>query len=319
MRHVRPASIVHHHIAVDRIATTVAQLDGLRHAARQGVEVEDTARCWSGPHMVHGPLYLGHALLRMGDIDRARRHFGLCFDTGLPEAALALAGTYDPGILGKANRHHADAESCRAVVPAMAPALGRARCHIAGDQSSSTDRYPDAGLNRLHQGQLVQTHLMVQIGSSGKARCAAQCRTSGKRRNAVGGPMWPTEVRVFRLSGQRCASLMMPGITALRAPCRKAGKRGEIGRYWLPLVLPTSRLTKPAAWPSLRVLEFDLCGRAAWTSRLSCFASWAAYSRYSSTAAGATTWWRSRPLSWHCCWAPCRQRRRFPDSATRPP
>ena len=30
-------------------------------------------------------------------------------DAGLPEAALALAGTYDPGILGKANRHHADA------------------------------------------------------------------------------------------------------------------------------------------------------------------------------------------------------------------
>ena len=79
--------------------------------------------------------------------------------------------------------------------------------------------------------------LMVQLGSSGKARCAARCGASGKRRNAAGGPIWTTEGRVFRPSGQRCTSLMMPGITALGAPCRKAGKPGEKGHYYLPLVL----------------------------------------------------------------------------------
>ena len=58
--------------------------------------------------MVHGPLHLGHALLRRGDIHRARRHFRACLNAGLPEAALALAGTYNPTVLGASNSSHAD-------------------------------------------------------------------------------------------------------------------------------------------------------------------------------------------------------------------
>ena len=75
------------------------------------------------------------------------------------------------------------------------------------------------------------THLMGQIGSSGKERCAVRCGVSDKRRDAPGGPIWPTEGRVLRLSGRRCASLMIPGITALGAPCRQTGEPGEMGHY----------------------------------------------------------------------------------------
>ena len=78
------------------------------------------------------------------------------------------------------------------------------------------------------------TPLMVQIGSPGKARRDAGHRASAATQS--GGPIWTTEGRVFRPSGQRCTSLMMPGITALGAPCRKAGKPGEKGHYCLPLV-----------------------------------------------------------------------------------
>ena len=56
---------------------------------------------------------------------------------------------------------------------------------------------------------------MVQTGSTGKARCAARCGASGKRRNVAGGPIRPTEGRVFRPPGQRCTSFMMLDITAL--------------------------------------------------------------------------------------------------------
>ena len=37
---------------------------------------------------------------------------------------------------------------------------------------------------------------MDQISYSGKARRAARCGASGKRRNAVGGLIWPTKGRV---------------------------------------------------------------------------------------------------------------------------
>ena len=74
-------------------------------------------------------------------------------------------------------------------------------------------------------------HLMGQIGATGKERCAGRCGASDKRRDAAGGPIWPTGGRGFRPSGQRCTSLMMLGITALGAPCRKAGKPGEMDHY----------------------------------------------------------------------------------------
>jgi hypothetical protein len=38
---------------------------------------------------------------------------------------------------------------------------------------------------------------MGQIGSTGKARRAARCGASGKRRNAAGGPICPTEGRLL--------------------------------------------------------------------------------------------------------------------------
>ena len=82
--------------------------------------------------------------------------------------------------------------------------------------------------------------LMAQIGWSGKKRCAVRCGVSGKRRDAAGGPIWTTEGRFFRPSGLRCASLMMRGITALGAPCRKAGKTGEMGHSCLSLVSPVT-------------------------------------------------------------------------------
>ena len=87
------------------------------------------------------------------------------------------------------------------------------------------------------------TDLMGQTGSSGKARCAARCGASGKRCNAAGGPVWPIGDRVFRHSGQRCASLLMLGITALGAPCRNAGKPGEMSHYCRPLVLWVTQFT----------------------------------------------------------------------------
>jgi hypothetical protein len=48
---------------------------------------------------------------------------------------------------------------------------------------------------------------MGQIGSTGKARRAARCGASGKRRNAAGGPICPTEGRLLLRRG-RVALLM---------------------------------------------------------------------------------------------------------------
>ncbi len=42
------------------------------------------------------------------------------------------------------------------------------------------------------------THLMGQIGLSGKERCAVRCGVSGKHRDAPGEPIGPTEGRVIR-------------------------------------------------------------------------------------------------------------------------
>ena len=79
------------------------------------------------------------------------------------------------------------------------------------------------------------THLMVQIGSSGKARCAAPGhRASATTRPA--GRYGPPEAGFSGLPDSVAASLMMAGITALGAPCRKAGKSGEMSHYYLPLV-----------------------------------------------------------------------------------
>ncbi len=77
------------------------------------------------------------------------------------------------------------------------------------------------------------TRFMGQTGLSGKQRCAVRCRVSDKHRDAPGGPVWR--------SGQRCSSLMMPGITALGAPCRKTGEPGEMGHYLCTLVLACRR------------------------------------------------------------------------------
>ena len=63
-----------------------------------------------------------------------------------------------------------------------------------------------------------------------------RCGVPDKHRDAPGGPVWPTEGQALRLSGQRCASLMMLGITVLGAPCRKAGEPGEMGHYPCTLV-----------------------------------------------------------------------------------
>ncbi len=48
---------------------------------------------------------------------------------------------------------------------------------------------------------------MDQSGSFGKARRAARCGISGKRRNTADEPLWPTEGRVF-LSHGRVALLI---------------------------------------------------------------------------------------------------------------
>ena len=80
------------------------------------------------------------------------------------------------------------------------------------------------------------THFMGQTGLSGKERCAVRCGVSDKRRDAPGGPVWPTEGQVLRPSGQRCAALVMPGITALDAPCRKTAEPGEMSHYLCTLV-----------------------------------------------------------------------------------
>ncbi len=80
------------------------------------------------------------------------------------------------------------------------------------------------------------TRFMGQTGSSGKERCAVRCGVSVKHRDAPGGLVWPTEGQVLRPSGQRCAALVMPSITALGAPCRKAAEPGETGHYPCTLV-----------------------------------------------------------------------------------
>ena len=104
------AVIASHHFSIDRFATTVAQLDDLQQAtARRDAPKSGAPRCWSAPHATHGPLHHGHALMRSGDINRAREHFRACLEAGLPEAALALGGTYDASKLGKAQRRNADA------------------------------------------------------------------------------------------------------------------------------------------------------------------------------------------------------------------
>ncbi len=48
----------------------------------------------------------------------------------------------------------------------------------------------------------IRNHLMVQIGSFGKAQCEARCGSSGERCNAADGPIWTTEGRVFTSAGK---------------------------------------------------------------------------------------------------------------------
>ena len=86
------------------------------------------------------------------------------------------------------------------------------------------------------------THLMVQIGSSGKARCAERCGHRASAATRPAGRYDPPEAGFSGLPDSAAASLMMPGITALGAPCRKAGKPGEMCQYYLPLVLSRSIL-----------------------------------------------------------------------------
>ncbi len=63
----------------------------------------------------------------------------------------------------------------------------------------------------------TRNRLMVQIGSLGKARCAARCGASGKRRNVADGPIWTTEGRVFTPSD--CVTVPLWTEGPRREPC----------------------------------------------------------------------------------------------------
>ena len=103
------------------------------------------------------------------------------------------------------------------------------------------------------------THFMGQTGSSGKERCAARCGVSGKHRDAPGGSVCPTEGQVLWPSGLRCASLMMPGITVLGAPCRKTAEPGEMGHYLCTLVLARSEINALDLFVGLDFLNGPRC------------------------------------------------------------
>ena len=51
---------------------------------------------------------------------------------------------------------------------------------------------------------------MNQISLTGKARRAARCGASGKRRNAAGGLIWPTEGRVVLTRGDVALLMRCP-------------------------------------------------------------------------------------------------------------
>ena len=80
-------------------AVTPASLRRVHPDADDTAEGQAAPQCWTRLAGEPRPLTAGHVLMQRGDIVGARRHFTECLDQGLPEAALALASSYDPEYL----------------------------------------------------------------------------------------------------------------------------------------------------------------------------------------------------------------------------
>ena len=63
-----------------------------------------------------------------------------------------------------------------------------------------------------------------------KARCAARCGASGKRRNTGDGLIWPTEGRFFGPPDGVVFRLWSGKTTARNTPGQKTRKNGQMGQ-----------------------------------------------------------------------------------------
>ncbi len=95
---------------------------------------------------------------------------------------------------------------------------------------------------------LILTHFMGANRPAGQARRAARCGTSGKRRNAPGGPICPTRMgrALFVASGvARRLRCLAPRRNALLTGGKN--RLGEMGQYQGGLVLDGTLETPPNA------------------------------------------------------------------------
>jgi len=71
-------------------------------------------------------------------------------------------------------------------------------------------------------------HLMAPNQFTGQARREARCGASGKRCNAAGGLIWPTEGRVFAPAGRCYGPLVVTQTTAWTVPGQQTRKPGQV-------------------------------------------------------------------------------------------